>query len=298
MKKTIGKILALALAALLACGCALADVRTTANVNVRSGPGLDYEIVVTCTAGKTLDYLGESQADDRGVDWYKVSVGDKTGWISSKYAELQGEDARPTDVAPDAEPTPTPAPQDGSQAGLPALNAGGLFAGALGGEAEPTAVPVEAEPTAVPVEAEPTEAHAEPAPGAAVELSAYYRADLVTAANDIGLISYRQVESEVPYQYYDDALILAGNQNVENIVVYGPGYEVYGVHVGMNANAAMACLNAAGLDYLEFANGLAYEHKAADNVYFSDANGHDSVINVWVNDENVVTEIDWSTYTG
>ena len=38
--------------------------------------------------------------------------------------------------------------------------------------------------------------------------------------------------------------------------------------------------------------------KAADNVYFSDANGHDSVINVWVNDENVVTEIDWSTYTG
>ncbi len=289
MKKSIGRMLALALAALLACGCALADVRTTANVNVRSGPGLDHEIVATCTAGKALEYLGETQTDDRGVNWYKVSVGDTAGWISSKYAELQGEDAQPTDAAPDAEPTPTPAPQDGSQAGLPALNAGGLFAGTLGGEPEPTEAPAQAEPT---------EAPAEPAPGEAVELSAYYRADLVTAANDIGLISYRQVESEVPFQYYDDALILAGNQNVENIVVYGPGYEVYGVYVGMNANAAMACLNAAGLDYLEFANGLAYEHRAADDVYFSDANGHDSVINVWVNDENVVTEIDWSTYTG
>lgn len=295
MKKTIGRMLALALAALLACGCALADVRTTANVNVRSGPGLGYEIVATLTAGKTLDYLDESQADDRGVNWYKVTVGDKTGWVSSKYSELQGEDAEAGDApeAPEAEPTPTPAPRDGSQAGLPALNAGGLFAGGLGGDAEPTEAPVEAEPA----EAEPAEAPAEPAV-AAVELSAYYRADLVTAANDIGLISYRQVESEVPYQYYDDALILAGNQNVENIVVYGPGYEVYGVYVGMNANAAMACLNAAGLDYLDFANGLAYEHKAQDGVYFSDANGHDSVINVWVNDEDVVTEIDWSTYTG
>lgn len=291
MNKHIKGLLALALAALLACGGALADVRTLANVNVRSGPGLDYDIVTSCTVGKTLDYLDESQPDDRGVDWYKVSVGDMTGWVSSKYAELEGEDAPPTDAEP------TPAPTNGGQAGLPALNAGNLFANGLGGEPAPTEAPVDVAPTDKPVDVAPTEAPA-PGDGTAMELSTFYRADLVTAANDIGLISYRQVESEAPYQYYDDALILAGNQNVENIVVYGPGYEVYGVRVGMNANAAMACLNAAGLDYLDFANGIAYEHRAKDGVYFSDADGHDSVINVWVNEENVVTEIDWSTYTG
>ena len=131
-----------------------------------------------------------------------------------------------------------------------------------------------------------------------VELSAYYRADLVAAANEIGLISYRQVESEVPYQYYNDALILAGNQNVENIVVYGAGYEVYGVSVGMNANTAMAWLNAAGLDYVDSVNGLTYEHKAAADAPFADANGHDSCINLWVDENNIITEIDWSTYTG
>ncbi|MBP5620821.1 MAG: hypothetical protein J6X44_02270, partial [Thermoguttaceae bacterium] len=69
-------------------------------------------------------------------------------------------------------------------------------------------------------------------PAPVVELSQYYRQDLVTAANEIGLISYRQVESEAPYQYYNDAVIVAGNQVVENIVVFGEGYEVYGVRVG------------------------------------------------------------------
>ena len=299
MKKHMMMILALALAALLGCGCGLADVRTVANVNVRSGPGLDYDIVTSCTAGKALDYMDQSQADDRDVIWYRVSIGNKTGWVSSKYTELVGEDAQPADAAMDV--GPTPAPKSGGQAGLPALNAGNLFAQSLSGEPAPTEAPVDITPTEAPVDVAPTPTPA-PAPatgdGTAVELSVWYRADLVTAANEIGLISYRQVQSEAPYQYYDDALILAGNQNVENIVVYGPGYEIYGVRVGMNANAAMACLNAAGLDYLSFANGIAYEHRAVDGVYFSDANGHDSVINVWVNEENVVTEIDWSTYTG
>ena len=43
---------------------------------------------------------------------------------------------------------------------------------------------------------------------------------------------------------------------------------------------------------------MTYEHKAAADAPFADANGHDSCINLWVNDENLVTEIDWSTYTG
>ena len=160
--------------------------------------------------------------------------------------------------------------------------------------AEATEVEPEVKPEATP-ETAPAPANG---PARTVELSAYYLSNLVEAANDIGLISYRQVESEVPYQYYNDALILAGNQQVENIVVYGGGYEVYGVSVGMNINAARACLNAAGLDYVESVNGVTYEHRATEASLFADPRGHDSCINVWVDETGAVTEVDWSTYTG
>ena len=71
----------------LLCGLALAEVRTTASVNLRSGPGLSYEIVTSFSANKSLTYLGESSTDDRGVTWYNISYKGKTGWISSKYAK-------------------------------------------------------------------------------------------------------------------------------------------------------------------------------------------------------------------
>ena len=301
MKRRFLRIAALALALTLLCGLALAEVRTTASVNLRSGPGLSYEIVTSFSANKSLTYLGESSTDDRGVTWYKVSSGSLTGWVSSRYAKLVGEEsgqpaptAAPT-PAPTAVPTPQPTPQptaqpatDG-QAGDDVMNAGGLFANSLGNEA--------AQPTAEPT-AEPADGPALPDLSRSVELSAYYGIDLVTAANEIGLISYREVVSEAPYQYYDSALILAGNQTVESIVVYGSGYEVFGVSVGMDAQTAMACLNAAGLDYMDSLNGITYEHRAAEGAGFVDADGHDSCINLWVNAENIVTEIDWSTYTG
>ena len=301
MKHRALRIVAAALALLFAWGMALAEVRTTASVNVRSGPGLSYDIVATYQENKSLTYLGESSTDDRGVVWYKVSTNNGDGWVSSRYSELKGEaapTAEPVVAEPTAEPAPaaTEKPADGL-AGLPALNAGGLFAESIVNEnpapaEEPAQAPVE-----VPAEA-PVEEPQLPQPGQTVELSTYYRSDLVTAANEIGMISYRQVESEAPYQYYDAALILAGNQNVENIVVYGGGYEVYGVHVGMNVNEAMAFLNAAGLDYMASPNGVSYEHRAAADAPFADENGHDSCINLWVDADDVVTEIDWSTYTG
>ena len=302
MKKKLFRAIALALALVTACGLALADVRTTASVNLRSGPGKNYDIVTSFSAGKTLTYLGETKYDDRNppVAWYKVSSGKHTGWVSSTYAVLEDGKSQPAATAaptaaptplPTAEPTPTPAPafeflptatSDGEAAGLPALNAGSLFANGLSGEDS------SAETTLPDITVDAKN----------VELSTYYRADLVTAANELGLISYREVDSEAPYQYYNDSLILAGNQNVENIVVYGGGYEVYGVYVGMNANTAMAWLNAAGLDYVDSVNGLTYEHKAAPDAPFADEHGHDSCINLWIDDSNIVTEIDWSTYTG
>ena len=289
MKRRFLRTAALALAMALLCGIALAEVRTTASVNLRSGPGLSYAIVTSFPEGKSLTYLGESSVDDRGVTWYKVSSGKNTGWISSRYARLVGEEGGSAPTAaptprPTPRPTPTPAPTHAvdSLAAEYAQNAGGLFADSLDNA-------VAIEPTG-----EPTL----PDLGKAVELSAYYGQDLVTAANEIGLISYREVVSEAPYQYYDSAVILAGNQTVENIQVYGPGYEVYGVSVGMNANAAMACMNAAGLVYVSSMNGITYQHPATAKTPFTDASENDSCINLWVNEENTVTMIDWSTYTG
>ncbi len=269
MKNRVIRIAAVA-AALMLMALALAEVRTTGDVWLRRGPGLDYETVAILSAGKTFEYLGETRVDERNVTWYRISNGKKEGWVSGRYAELIGGDAEAGKAVTAA---PTQAPEGRGilfDAGAP------LDEPAKGGEAP--------EKSTVPART--------------VELSGYYLKNLVEAANEIGLISYRQVESEAPYQYFDDALILAGNQQVENIVVYGPGYEVYGVYVGMDESAARACLNAAGLDYMESMNGFTYEHRATAASLFTDPKGHDSCINVWVDGTGVVTEIDWSTYTG
>lgn len=294
MKNRVIRVMAALVALMLLSGTALAEVRTTGNVWLRVGPGLDYDPVTIVSEGKTLDYLGEQSVDERGVAWYKVTAGEKTGWVSSRYSELIGESAE--DEAEDddeVEVAPTEAPASQS-----ALDAGILFTG--GDPEEDAEDEPEDEPEEEPEEDEDEDADVAPAKGPVktVELSGYYLNNLVEAANEIGLISYRQVQSEAPYQYYDDSVILAGNQQVVNIVVYGPGYEVYGVAVGMNINAARACLNAAGLDYVESVNGVTYEHKATDASIFTDPKGHDSCINVWVDEGGTVTEIDWSSYTG
>lgn len=292
MKNSVIRVVAVTAALMLMQGFAQAEVKTTGDVWLRTGPGLDYESVAILKTGKTYEYLGESSVDERGVTWYRITVGDKTGWVSSRYSELIGEAAGAGEAADEAaEPAPTEAPASQS-----ALDAGILFSQ---DDTETTPEPA-LEPTPEPAaEPAPEEAPA-PAngPTRAVELSGYYLNNLVETANEIGLISYRQVESEAPYQYYDDSVIIAGNQQVENIVVYGGGYEIYGVSVGMNINAARACLNAAGLDYVESVNGVTYEHRATEASLFTDAKGHDSCINVWVDETGTVTEIDWSTYTG
>ena len=203
MKNSVIRVVAVTAALMLMQGFAQAEVKTTGDVWLRTGPGLDYESVAILKTGKTYEYLGETSVDERGVAWYKITVGDKTGWVSSRYSELIGEAAgAEADEAAEPEPTQAPASQS-------ALNAGILFSQ---DEPEPTPEPM---PVPTPEEA-PAPANG---PTRAVELSGYYLNNLVESANEIGLISYRQVESEAPYQYYDDSLILAGKQHVENIVV-------------------------------------------------------------------------------
>ena len=64
-------------------------VRATARVNVRSGPGANYEDLGTLARGECLTYLGETRYDAGGQAWYKAqyySYGEV--WVSATYSEL------------------------------------------------------------------------------------------------------------------------------------------------------------------------------------------------------------------
>ena len=70
---------------------AFAEVYTSGDVNLRKGPGLNYDKLGSVSAGSSLDYLDETSTDERGVDWYKVEYKGKTAWVSSRYSELRGQ---------------------------------------------------------------------------------------------------------------------------------------------------------------------------------------------------------------
>ena len=60
----------------------------TGDVFMRDGPGRGYDKVGVVPAGASVEYLNESQADERGVLWYYVDYDGMIGWASSKYIEL------------------------------------------------------------------------------------------------------------------------------------------------------------------------------------------------------------------
>jgi uncharacterized protein YgiM (DUF1202 family) len=64
-------------------------VYTSGDVYIRTGPGKNYESVGVIKAGNTVEYLGNSSTDERGVAWYNIRYNGTDGWVSSKYAELQ-----------------------------------------------------------------------------------------------------------------------------------------------------------------------------------------------------------------
>lgn len=107
MKKRI-----LLIVALLMCLCAQAlaagTVRTTGSVNLRKGPGRNYAKVASVGKGYVLDYLDETEADGRGVDWYKVSYKGQELWISSRYSRLEAEPQPAATLQPRIEPTALP----------------------------------------------------------------------------------------------------------------------------------------------------------------------------------------------
>ena len=61
---------------------------TEGGVNVRSGPGTDYDQIGAVAAGQRLEVRGVSGAGD----WYHVCcVGGRDGWISAQFSRLVGE---------------------------------------------------------------------------------------------------------------------------------------------------------------------------------------------------------------
>ena len=87
--KMMKKLIAVLLIAMmvLTSVAALADgkIKTTGNVNVRKGAGLDYASKGTVSKGPVLNF-DQTSKDERGVIWYHITNG-KTGWVSSKYTK-------------------------------------------------------------------------------------------------------------------------------------------------------------------------------------------------------------------
>ena len=59
-------------------------VITTADCNLRKGPGLNYKIYTSVQEGSAFKYLGKTKKDSRGVKWYKISYYGKSLWVSSR----------------------------------------------------------------------------------------------------------------------------------------------------------------------------------------------------------------------
>ena len=90
IRKIIAIVLVIATLALTAVAASASSIvgnkiYTTGNANIRKGPGKGYDVITTVGKGKTLTRL-DSKKDSRGVLWYKVKVGGKTGWISSVFS--------------------------------------------------------------------------------------------------------------------------------------------------------------------------------------------------------------------
>lgn len=60
-----------------------AQLVTTGNVNMRSGPGTSYDVITTLPEGTKLPYGGQISGN-----WYKVWYDSRTGWVHRDYAKV------------------------------------------------------------------------------------------------------------------------------------------------------------------------------------------------------------------
>lgn len=81
------RFLYLLMVIILLVGSASAQMLTTGSVNVRSGPGLEYDTISSIAKDELLAFRYSVEVDDRGVEWYRIGYKNLTGWVSSKYVK-------------------------------------------------------------------------------------------------------------------------------------------------------------------------------------------------------------------
>jgi uncharacterized protein YraI len=77
---------ALAAALVLPSVAAAVPGYTTGNVNVRTGPGTQYQAITTAPAGSGVDILGCIP----GRAWCDIVLGNLRGWVSGRYVQEGG----------------------------------------------------------------------------------------------------------------------------------------------------------------------------------------------------------------
>ena len=261
--------------------------RVVANavVNVRTGAGGSFTRIAKVTPGSSMAYLG-SKTSSSGELWYKISLNGNEAWVCARYCTLKNGSS-------------SNASESANTSGSANASAGNASSGAEVVNpfvsTSPTAAP-DLTNDAVPAATQKPLTAVSTAPADYTEVSEYYGTGLVEAAVVLGIGDYRKVETEVPNQYYDDALTIAGNDTVEYIGLRDTGYTVFGVCVGMDIESAKALLTAAGLELYDSAWVTMFRHPAPEGT--AGVDGYDSSINLYTNQDNLVTELDWSTYTG
>ncbi len=85
-----------------------AFVINAAGLNLRTGPGTDYDVLSILPSGATLPIVG---SDPAFADWWQVDAGGTIGWVSAGLVEAAGplEQVAAVSFVPLVLPTPTPA---------------------------------------------------------------------------------------------------------------------------------------------------------------------------------------------
>lgn len=87
-KRYVFAILTVMLLMIPATAMAYGTVYATGDVNLRTGPGLDYSVYCSVGKGTSMEYLDDYAYDNRDVKWYKVYYNDCTLWVSSRFSSL------------------------------------------------------------------------------------------------------------------------------------------------------------------------------------------------------------------
>jgi hypothetical protein len=88
------------------------------DVNVRSGPGTDYDQVGVLVPGQTSAILGQSP-DNAWIKIEYIGGPENTGWVFAEFVRIIGDNANIPTLIPPATPTlrPTTTPEPGATSG-------------------------------------------------------------------------------------------------------------------------------------------------------------------------------------